>query len=160
MSYTFFWGENEKPYGCLSQWYMSNFTIDNITYCCAEQWMMAEKARLFNDSESLDEILSEDRPGVIQAFGRSVKDFDRKTWDEKSYDIVLKGNMEKFKQNQELLTILKSTNDSIIAEASPYDKIWGIGLSSNNPDVYTMSKWTGKNLLGQILMDVRSSFKD
>lgn len=141
----------------LSQWYISRFKVDGVEYWCMEQYMMAEKARLFKDSESLNKILSETKSQrTIKALGRKVKNFDSKVWDENKLDIVYRGNKAKFSQNSELYNILISTGDKILVEASPWDRVWGIGLSCNDVNATDLRKWKGENLLGFTLMRVRS----
>ena len=118
--------------------------------------MMAEKAKLFNDSEIEEQIMLSESPKDIKSLGRKVKNFDQEIWNKNAYDIVVKGNYEKFKQNEHLLDILKSTESCVLVEASPYDKIWGIGLKSTDSRAKDPNQWKGKNLLGKALMDVRS----
>jgi ribA/ribD-fused uncharacterized protein len=61
-----------------------------------EQYMMAEKARLFNDSETLVEIMKSNHPKQIKDLGRQVKNFNEELWIQRRYSIVLKGNYAKF----------------------------------------------------------------
>ena len=157
--YVFFWKVSEKPYGIFSQWSIRNFTIDGNVYCCTEQWMMAEKARLFNDNETFTRIINEKIPFEIKKLGREVKNFNQSVWENNAFDIVVKGNFAKFSQHQDFIDILLSTKDKTIVEASPYDKIWGIGLSSEHPDSNNPENWKGTNLLGKALMEVRDKIQ-
>ena len=141
---------------CLSQWYPCEFKEDNITYTSAEQYMMAEKAKLFGDDEIRREILSTSDPRKCKALGRKVKNFDKAVWDKNKEKIVRHGNAEKFMQNRELRNFLLSTGDKVLAEASPVDRIWGIGLGKNNPNALNPEKWRGQNLLGFALMNARN----
>lgn len=152
--YEFFYG------GIYSQFFPCIFLEDGIQYTCAEQYMMAKKALLFNDIDSYNEILSLTNPYKIKALGRRVKNFDQKIWDEYKEDIVFKGNLLKFSQNQELCKELLATENKEIVEASPTDIIWGIGLAETDPDIYDKSKWKGTNLLGKAIMKVRDVLKD
>lgn len=158
--FLFFWGHTPSKDGninesCLSQWYSSSFTDGNIVYNCAEQFMMAEKAKLFNDAEMRKQILSSIQPKEMKEFGRCVKNFDKTKWDNECYDIVKKGNIFKFSQNKQLWNYLKETKDRILVEASPRDKIWGIGMGKLNENVENPLMWHGKNLLGFVLTEVR-----
>lgn len=141
---------------CLSQWYPCEFKEDGITYTSAEQYMMAEKAKLFGDEEIRREILNTVDPKKCKALGRKVKNFDKAVWDKNKEKIVRHGNAEKFMQNRELRNFLLSTGDKVLAEASPVDRIWGIGLGKNNPDALDPEKWRGQNLLGFALMNARN----
>jgi ribA/ribD-fused uncharacterized protein len=154
-----FWGADNK-YGCFSQWYSSKFldSGDRI-YCSAEQYMMASKASLFKDKETFELIMSEPNPREIKKYGRMIKNFDENRWNEFKCDIVTAGNLHKFTQNENLAKILIETGDAVLVEASPYDKIWGIGLGPKDPDAKIPSKWKGENLLGFCLMEVRDFFK-
>ena len=162
--YLFFWGHQAPKNGtinssCLSQWYPSPFKIKGINYHTAEHWMMASKARLFSDNNSLDIILASTDPKTAKAQGRKVKNFDPKIWNDKSRYLVTEGNLAKFSQNKNLADFLLSTNQKIIVEASPFDKIWGIGLAASNEKAKNPNTWNGTNILGFALMDVRSIYK-
>lgn len=122
--------------------------------------MMAEKARIFGDQENLDAILASSSPKDIKAYGRAVRNFSPSKWNAVKFDIVVKGNTAKFSQNPELKRFLLSTGDAELVEASPKDRIWGIGLSEDDPRAVDKSKWPGQNLLGQALMQVRDRLQN
>jgi len=149
-----FWG------GWPSQWYSSKFTIDGIQYNCAEQWMMSEKARLFGDEKTLKDILESKSPRKQKDYGRLVSNFNPDVWNQKCRDVVLQGNIHKFTQNKDLKGLLVDTKDLVFVEASPYDLIWGIGLSADDPDATDKSKWRGTNWLGEVLMSARDLIKE
>ncbi len=144
---------------CLSQWWMQEFRYSVTTYCCMEQFMMEQKARLFEDEEIGKQIMDSHNPHEIRELGRKVKGFDQALWDEAKYSIVLNGNWRKFSQNRDLRDFLLSTGDSVLAEASPYDAIWGIRLSAEAPGADNPFKWQGSNLLGFALMEVRDELR-
>ena len=148
-----FWG------GEFSQWYPSEFKIDGGTYNCAEQYMMEQKALFFKDDFAADMIMDETEPRLRKAWGRKVENFDGELWMEVCYDIVLKGNIAKFSQNPKLLKVLLDTGSIEIVEASPYERVWGIGLSENNIKAQDKGQWLGLNLLGKVIMDVREALK-
>ncbi|NJO88975.1 MAG: NADAR family protein [Chloroflexia bacterium] len=159
--FLFFWGHQPQKNGkigpsCLSQWWISSFKDKNHEYCCTEQYMMAEKARLFDDIETQNEILKSDSPGKIKALGRKVSNFNEEEWIKNRYSIVRQANVLKFSQNADLKEFLLSSGDKVIVEASPVDSIWGIGLAKDHPDAEFPEKWKGLNLLGFALMEVRN----
>lgn len=163
--YLFFYGHHPMADGsisesCLSQWWMSDFTIDGVTYSCAEQYMMAEKARLFKDEEMYRSIMSSAHPKSMKAYGRAVKNFDEAVWQMHCKHIVRTANKAKFSQKEALLTYLLKTKGRILVEASPRDRIWGIGMGKSNPEVENPMKWRGKNLLGFALTEVRDELID
>lgn len=149
--YTFFW----KTHSCFSQWHKSPFTIDGLSYCMAEQFMMAEKARLFKDHETEKKIMASKNARVIKELGWEVKNFDEATWVAHRYLVVRKGNLAKFSQNASMRAELLNTGATIIVEASPSDKIWGIGLTEEKAATIPEQDWPGLNLLGIALMEVR-----
>ena len=158
--FLFFWGHTPAADGritetCLSQWWQCNFKAEGVEYSCAEQYMMAEKARMFKDEEMLEKIMESEQPKEMKAYGRAVKGFEKEKWDRACYEIVKKGNQAKFSQNPELLEFLLNTRKRILVEASPRDRIWGIGMGKVNPDAENPLKWRGKNLLGFALTEVR-----
>lgn len=158
--FLFFWGHHEKQgkvtKACFSQWYACDFDVEGQHYTTAEQYMMAEKARLMGDEETCRKILEASEPSEFKTLGRMVKNFDETLWNAYKYDIVTKGNLYKFSQNQALKTFLLSTADKILVEASPYDRIWGIGFAADAAEANDPHKWRGENLLGFALMEVRS----
>ena len=151
--YHFFWG------GEFSQWYPSTFEIDGKTYNCAEQYMMEQKALFFGDIKTANKIMIEPAPKEQKALGRSITPFDADKWMEVCFDIVKRGNIAKFTQNPELLKVLLDTEHIEIVEASPYDKIWGIGLGEWDPLIHDKSNWNGLNLLGKVIMEVREQLR-
>lgn len=158
VKYTYFYGTSGK-YGCFSQWYEAQFVGDDgITYRSAEQYMMAQKAILFKDDKVLSSIMKATTQKEIKSLGRKISNFNQQSWDKNKSNIVYNGNHLKFSQNLELLEVLLSTGDSIIAEASPTDRIWGIGMSARKD--LTKNEWKGENLLGEVLMDVRKALSD
>lgn len=155
----YFWGHREKQ-GKLgkeifSQWYKAEFGENQFTYCCMEQYMMAKKAKLFGDSETEQKIMSATEQGEIKSLGRKVRNFDENVWNEFKSLIVMTGNYYKFLQLAKLRKVLLSTKDAILVEASPYDQIWGIGMSETEAANSDISMWRGSNLLGFALMTVR-----
>ena len=158
--YLYFWGHQPTKDGqisrsCLSQWWQQAFEVEHAIYPTAEHWMMAEKARLFEDQEIYEKILKAKHPHEAKKLGRQVRNFNQQQWEAHRYQFVLQGNLYKFGQNDELKTYLLNTGNSIIVEASPVDRIWGIGLKGIDPRAQNMEKWTGLNLLGFALMEVR-----
>lgn len=146
----FFW------YGKLSQWYECKFEDESIIYNCTEQYMMYQKAVLFEDREMQIEILKAERPRIQKNLGRYIRNFDPVTWDKEKFSIVVKGNYLKFSQNSSLKEfILGIDAEKEFVEASPYDKVWGIGLSFNDERAWDKKTWQGENLLGEALMQVR-----
>jgi ribA/ribD-fused uncharacterized protein len=162
--YIFFWGHQSKnnqiDKACFSQWFPAHFTINNVMYPTAEHYMMAEKARLFNDIETLAKILNARTPAQAKALGREVKGYDDQLWIESRFDIVVNANLAKFEQNIDLKSFLINISNRILVEASPVDKIWGIGLAQDHPDTHQPEHWQGLNLLGFALMKVRDQLAE
>ena len=164
-----FWGHTQKDKdkidkSCLSNWYPCHFIesaseTDPVTfsihYYSAEQYIMAHKALLFNDKESFSQIIHDADPANAKKLGRNVKNFNQAVWDEWKWKIAANGIYLKFSQNKKLKKFLIETGEeTAIVEASPYDKIWGIGFSQDKA-MDNVDKW-GENLLGKVLMIVRS----
>lgn len=148
--------ENEKPYGCFSNWYPCHFVLEGITYSSSEQYMMAKKALLCNDLDAYEQIMHADSPAECKRLGRKVKNFDSDKWNEARCGIVYHAVKAKFSQNEDLKKILLQTHDQILAEAAPRDQIWGIGMDASENGADKPDNWKGQNLLGQILMHVRN----
>lgn len=152
-SYTYFYKVNE-PFGFLSQFYLTNFSDGVFQYGCAEQYMMAKKAQLFGDMPNLYRVLACDKPQDCKNIGREVRNFNPRVWENVKWEIVFTGNLYKFTQNLDLQKKLLATT-GILVEASPDDKIWGIGLSQANAEQIEKYRWPGQNLLGKILTSIR-----
>lgn len=164
LKFLYFWGHTPSVKGvtqaCLSQWYDVVFEVDGIEYHTAEQYMMAQKALLFHDQEVYDEIMQADNPRDYKALGRKIRNFDGVVWDTCKYEIVVEGNKAKFSQNSDLREYLLSTGEAVLVEASPYDKIWGIGLNAAQTSRCYVQQWKGQNLLGSALMEVRDWLRE
>ena len=120
---------------------------------------MAQKALFFDDQESVDKIMRATHPAEMKRLGKKVKNFDDQKWDDVKCHLVKIGLKAKFGQNERLRLQLLRTGDQIICEASPYDKIWGIGISADHRDINNPEKWPGQNLLGQVLMEIRGELR-
>lgn len=160
LAFTFFYGHRPSSTGeltvsCFSQWWLQSFTVDGVVYSCAEQYMMAGKARLFGDTEIEAEIMKAKDQGTMKKLGRRVRNFDAQVWEDNCMAIVRRGNIAKFSQSEELKQFLLSTEDTILVEAAPRDTEWGIGLDKYSQDAKNPNLWRGKNKLGFVLMDVR-----
>jgi ribA/ribD-fused uncharacterized protein len=156
MASTIYFYRPYEKWGFLSQWYPSSFSEETgvrTKYSNAEQYMMAKKALQFGDMEIHQLIMSTSEPGAIQKLGKRVRGFNEEVWDDKKFEIVLQGNMLKFTQNKELAQKLLETGDTTLAESSPSDRIWGIGITTS--DAVHGKEWKGQNLLGKALTEVR-----
>ncbi len=147
-AFHFFWR------GPLSNWHMRSFTVEDQTYLCVEQYMMAAKARLFRDKPTYDAIMKATSPKEHKALGRQVAHFDDAVWQAMAKTLVFRGLFAKFSQNKDLLEILLATK-GVLVEASPYDVIWGIGLEEHDPRAWNQQTWRGQNWLGFLLTDLR-----
>jgi ribA/ribD-fused uncharacterized protein len=159
-----FWGHRPPKgggvgKGCLSQWYPAPFTVDGMRYATAEHYMMAGKARLFGDASAEERVLASDDPGKAKGAGRRVRDFDEDTWAAHRFALVVAANTAKFGQHPALGGFLLGTGSRVLVEASPYDTVWGIGLSASQPEARLPSRWRGLNLLGFALMEVREALR-
>jgi ribA/ribD-fused uncharacterized protein len=158
MKFVFFWGaESRGGVGaeCLSQWYPSPFDVEGTTYATAEHFMMAGKARLFGDEKAAERVLAARTPAEAKNLGRQVRGFDSAVWDAHRVAIVVAGNVAKFDADPALRDYLLGTGERVLVEASPLDRIWGIGLRGDDERARTPSTWRGLNLLGFALMTAR-----
>jgi ribA/ribD-fused uncharacterized protein len=149
--FTFFFTE-AAPF---SNWFRCTFSVHGVTFNCGEQYMMYAKARLFNDTSTAEAILKASHPKEQKKLGRKVQNFNQVIWDQRCINILRAGLFEKFSQNPELQALLLKTAPTTLVEASPYDRIWGVGLRETDPRILDPKNWKGKNLLGQVLMLIR-----
>ena len=160
LKFIFFYGHTSKNFEAVgkfvfSQWFPAPFVVDSIEYKTAEHWMMAQKALLFDDHAAFERIISAVKPGEVKEIGRQIMGFDEIIWRDRRFDIVITGNIHKFKQNAALGKYLMDTGDRIIVEASPTDIVWGIGLPQDAKFIDNPYTWDGLNLLGFALMEAR-----
>jgi ribA/ribD-fused uncharacterized protein len=164
IKYLHFWGHRPRPdgrvgAGCLSQWWPSPFTVDGVTYATAEHWMMAGKARLFGDREAETRALAAGHPSQAKKAGRLVRGFDEATWERKRFQLVVEGSVHKFSAHPDLLRFLLNTGERVLVEASPVDRVWGIGLAADDEAASDPQRWRGPNLLGFALMEARERLR-
>jgi ribA/ribD-fused uncharacterized protein len=164
VKYLMFWGHRPRHDGsigpeCLSQWWHAPFEAEGQTFATAEHWMMWRKALLFNDFVAAGKILAASHPNDAKTFGREVEGFDNATWDSARFQIVVAGNVAKFGQHQRLKHFLLGTGERVLVEASPVDRIWGIGLAADDRRALDPAQWHGLNLLGFALMQAREELR-
>ena len=151
----------DKKFGEFSNWYLKDFYVNGIKYCCMEQYMMAQKALVFEDDYNYDLIMESTEPSDIKYYGRQVENFNDDIWNKVKYEIIKQGLFNKFNQNEDLKKLLINTNDKFIGECNKFDLVWGTGLTVydmiNNE--YDLDKLPGQNLLGKALMEVREELK-
>ncbi|MFD9504590.1 NADAR family protein [Streptomyces sp. NPDC060035] len=160
VKYLPFWGHRPRADGrlgesCLSQWWPAPFTVDSVTYASAEHWMMAGKARLFGDEEAEHGAVAASSPAAAKKVGRLVRGFDDGLWGRERFALVVAGSVHKFGQDPALRAFLLGTGERVLVEASPMDRIWGIGLAKDDPRTADPAAWRGLNLLGFALMEAR-----
>lgn len=149
----------DEPYGFLSNWYLSEFSVDGIIFSSMEQYMMYKKAVLFDDTDMASKILNTDDVDIIKEFGRKVSNYNDTVWNGMRQVIIYKGLLEKFRQNEDLRKALLDTGDNVLAECAVKDTIWGIGLSMTDNSRHDINAWNGQNLLGYSLMLVRDELR-
>ena len=150
----------DEPYGFLSNWYLSEFTLDGITFSSMEQYMMYQKAVLFEDADVAEQIVETDDVVIIKELGRKVSGYIDSVWNGMRQVIIYKGLLEKFRQNEDLGKALLNTGNNILAECAVKDRIWGIGLSMTDERRNDINAWNGQNLLGYSLMLVRDELRN
>ncbi|WBO63533.1 NADAR family protein [Streptomyces camelliae] len=160
VKYLHFWGHRPTKDGsigpsCLSQWWPSPFVVDGVEYATAEHWMMAGKARLFEDAEAERKVLAAGHPSQAKKAGRLVRGFDEAIWERERFRIVVEGSVHKFAADAALREFLLGTGDRVLVEASPVDRVWGIGLAVSDEAAFDPARWRGPNLLGFALMEAR-----
>ena len=156
-----FWGHQPNPdgsagKGCFSQWYPAPFEVEGVRFPSAEHYMMWRKAQLFGDAAVAAQVLAAGSPAAAKKLGRAVRNFDDGAWTKHRFDIVVQASLAKFGQNPALQTYLLGTNDHVLVEASPVDRIWGIGLAATDERAPNPLLWSGLNLLGFALMQARA----
>ncbi len=165
VKYLHFWGHRPRPDGrigasCLSQGGPAPFTADGVEYATAEHWMMAGKARLFEDAAAERAVLTAGHPAEAKKAGRLVRGFDEAIWQRERFRIVVEGSVHKFGAHEELREFLLGTGERVLVEASPVDRVWGIGLAAGDDAAMDPERWRGPNLLGFALMEARERLRE
>jgi ribA/ribD-fused uncharacterized protein len=164
VKYLFFWGHRPQRdgsvgSGCLSQWWPAGFTVDGVRFRTAEHYMMWRKAMLFGDSAMAARILDSRHPRAAKMLGRGVAGFDDRKWTAERFEIVVTGSVAKFGQHPSLRDWLTGTGRRVLVEASPTDRVWGIGLTASDERAADPARWRGLNLLGFALMQARDQLR-
>ena len=146
----------DEENGFLSNWYLSDFSVNGTDFTSMEQYMMYQKAVCFLDENIAEQILATNDVAQIKQLGRLVAGYDDQYWNGVRQIIVYEGLIAKFEQNDTLREELKATKDAVLAECAVKDQIWGIGLSMHDPNRLNPKLWKGQNLLGFALMMVRN----
>ncbi len=149
--FVFFWN------GIFSNWNPAKFLMYGNEFANSEQAFMWLKARFFNDEETAAKILLDPTPDGVKALGRLVKNYDDAEWSLARFEMMYKACNAKFRQDPNLAQALLATGTRILVEASPYDKVWGIGMGENEAGIEDKANWKGLNLLGEVLMKVREN---
>lgn len=150
----------DQENGYLSNWYPCSFKYGRYTYSSAEQFMMAQKAALFRDYGVFFKILDTDDQSAIKKLGKQVANYDDAVWNQLRGPMMRRGLRAKFQQNPDLMKKLLATGNMVLAECATRDKIWGIGLSVDDDRIKDPQEWRGQNLLGTVLMEVRSDLRN
>ncbi|EFC47831.1 hypothetical protein NAEGRDRAFT_31328 [Naegleria gruberi] len=154
--YEFFW----KDKSVFSNWHAASYVLDGIQFANTEQGMMYGKAKLFGDDEVAKDILANTSPSNAKQLGRMVSNFTDDMWNQNRELIMKRHLYAKFSQNEDIKQTLLSTGDKILAEASPNDAIWGIGMREHEAIETHPSKWPGLNLLGKLLTEVKQELRN
>jgi ribA/ribD-fused uncharacterized protein len=155
--FVFFWKPDDARVGFLSNWSRSSFELEGERFANVEQYVMWRKATTFGDSVTAARILESGNPARVKALGRQVRAFDDAVWHTARVSAAFDGNAAKYGQSTDLRDRLLETRGRILAEASPHDRIWGIGLDVEDPRCRTVARWRGENVLGFVLMAVRDT---
>lgn len=154
----FYYGDD-----CYSNFFRSEFEFAGVKFFCSEQAFMWAKAVFFRDWHTAGKIANVDgskrnAPFTCKMLGREVKPYVEEMWESVRYQLMIDVLTQKFSQNLQLYRTLIGTGKLILVEASPTDKLWGVGLAADHPDVTNPARWRGRNLLGNALMEVRDWF--
>ena len=147
------------PNGWFSNWYPAVFTVDGVTYLNAEQYLMRQKALCCGDTATAAKVMENPDPKTVKLLGRAINPYDDAKWTAVRQEVIYWGLLAKFGQNSGLKHQLLSTGDALIAECSPNDRIWGIGIPLDDPRHQDPAQWQGESILGKALMRVREALR-
>lgn len=152
-THIYFWGSIFSNFHPIEFWHQGNL------FANSEQAFMWRKAVFFKDFDTALKILNTTNPQEAKSLGRKVKYYNDVRWNQVREQIMYEVNIDKY-ENEELQKLLLSTKNLIIVESSPVDKIWGVGLSKEDPKILDEKNWNGLNLLGKVLMRVREYYEN
>lgn len=147
------------PNGWFSNWYPAVFTVDGVTYLNAEQYLMRQKALCCGDEATAARVMENPDPKTVKLLGRAITPYDDAKWTAVRQEVIYRGLLAKFGQNSGLKHQLLATGDALIAECSPNDRIWGIGIPLDDPRHQDVTQWQGQSILGKALMRVRDTLR-
>lgn len=155
-THVYFYGKGD----IFSNWQPANFLdpVLQVDFANTEQAFMAYKAFFFQDDAALTKIKQETSASKVKELGRGIRWYNEKAWQAVRYGYMVWVNYLKYSKNKEYKEFLLNTQDKILVEASPYDRVWGVGLGENDPLILDEKNWNGQNLLGKALMDVRDYY--
>ena len=153
----YYFHKPEEPNGYLSNWYLSEFELDGVRFSSVEQYIMYRKCLVFGDEASAEAVLATVDAAEQQAIGRKASGYIPTVWAGMRQMVVFRGLMAKFMQNDDLKQKLLDTGDAYLVECAGSDKIWACGIRLNDDKRFDASNWTGSNILGFALMEVRNA---
>ena len=156
----FFWSNDYPENSWMSNWHPCRIVHDGREFSSSEQLFMYLKASLFGDDRMKELIAKATTPRMAKARGRKVAPFDETIWRDRRVELMTIAVRAKFSQNEDLKDKLLSTGESLLVEASPYDRVWGIGMRGSHRKAKTPSEWRGLNLLGEVLMEIRREMRE
>lgn len=146
--------DNKETEG-FSNFFLTPIEENGTTFKSSEHYFMYHKAIKFKDFITAEKILRASTPRQAKVLGKSAEGYVDRVWKLHREEIMERALTLKFTQNEQLKERLCATKGKVLVEASPYDKVWGVGLSADNPRIYDPKQWRGQNLLGKVLMKVR-----
>ncbi len=152
----FFWRPHLRN-GWMSNWSNHAIAESGVRFATCEHYIMYHKAQIMGDAAMAARVIGVPTPAAAKALGRRVANFDERKWEQQRADVALRAVKLKAEQHPVLRVQLLLTQGQHIAEASPYDSIWGIGCSDADPRAGDPSKWPGLNILGKAWMHARVS---
>lgn len=145
--------------GPFSNFAFAGFEYKNVVFLYTENAFMYAKAYHFNDLATMKRLENTQlQPIQAKQLGRQVSNYNDESWEQVRYNYMLEINREKFKIPK-YRDYLIATEDLVLVECNPNDKIWGVGLEEDDPRATDPSKWNGRNLLGEVLMQIRNEIK-
>ena len=137
-----------------SNFHPCKFTINHQTFSSSEQFIQYQKALMFGDSVTADQILTCDNANEAKCLGYHIAGFDMKRWINDGYSLCYDGIHAKFTQNRNLLMMLKSMAPKVLVEAI-LDHMWGTRISLRDHQALNPDKWHNKGWMSTMLMGIR-----